>query len=175
MRVSLRLRRPLKIRPGEYVYLFFSDMGLRRNFQSHPYVITWWDNSLKAMDLYFLIKPQCGMIAELLARKSVRTVTVDGPYGKNLHLESYETVILVAKGIGIAGILPYVRHMTYRKVSKDQEHAAYRRGLITRKIDIYWVLEENSQEAWVSDFMVELAARDSDKVEAVDLPSLKVC
>jgi hypothetical protein len=58
-------------------------------------------------------------------------------------LEKRETVILAAYGIGIAGILPYVRHMTYRRSIKEQENESYRRGLKTRKLDVYWVLEDN--------------------------------
>jgi len=71
------------------------------------------------MELSFLIKPQRGISAELLIKNSVRTVIIDGLYGKNLHLKNYKTVILITKGISIAGILLYVRHMTYRKVNKD--------------------------------------------------------
>jgi hypothetical protein len=166
MRVKLRLRKPLDLcRPGQYVYLSLSDMGARRRFQSHPYVITWWDDSMNAMNLSFLIQPQAGISAELISRNSIRSVTIDGPYGKDLHLDSYETVILVARGIGIAGILPYIRHMTYRRASKEKEHEAYRRGLITRKIDVYWVLEDNFQEDWVSEWIAELQQRDSEKVK----------
>ncbi|TVY13064.1 Ferric/cupric reductase transmembrane component 7 [Lachnellula arida] len=164
MRITVRLRRPLAIQPGQYVYLFLTDMGLRRRFQAHPYVITWWDDSKAAMNLYFLVQPHNGISSELVARNSVGSVTIDGPYGKDLHLENYETVILIAKGIGIAGLLPYIRHMTYRRLSKDKAHEAYRRGLITRKIDIFWVLEDNCQQEWLADWILELQQRDSEKL-----------
>lgn len=164
MRMTISLRRPLKICPGQYVYIFLSDMGTRRRFQSHPYTVTWWDDSLAAMSLSLLIKPQNGLSVDVMAQRSVRSVIIDGPYGKDLGLENFETVILVAKGIGIAGILPHIRHMTYRRASKDKDHEAYRRGLITRKLDVFWELEENSQEDWVSDWIAELQKRDSDNV-----------
>jgi NAD(P)H-flavin reductase len=145
MTLEVRLQRPMRIRPGQYVYLSFSDMGTRRHLQSHPYMISWWDDSIKAMSLSFLIKPQSGISADLVARNSVRSIIIDGPYGKDHHLEDYETVVLIAKGIGIAGILSHIRHMIYRRASKDKDHEAYRRGLITRKIDVFWVIENNSQ------------------------------
>ena len=104
-----------------------------------------------------------------MARNSIRSVKIDGPYGKDHHLEDYETVILVARGIGIAGILPYVRHMTYRRASKSKEHEVYRRGLITRKIDVFWVLEHNSQEEWIQEWISELQKRDSEKVRGIHL------
>ncbi|CAM6002545.1 unnamed protein product [Sphagnum balticum] len=164
LRLEVHLRRPMKICPGQYLYLFMSDMGTRRRFQGHPYVIAWWDDSMKAQTLSFLIEPQNGISADLLARKSLRSVTLDGPYGRDLRLEKRETVILAACGIGIAGILPYVRHMTYRRSSKEQENESYRRGLKTRKLDVYWVLEDNDQEEWISAWIIELQRRDSKHV-----------
>ncbi|EDN93487.1 hypothetical protein SS1G_09354 [Sclerotinia sclerotiorum 1980 UF-70] len=146
------------------MYLFLSDMGVRRRFQAHPFVIAWWDDSLKATKVSFLIEPSNGLTSKLIGRGSLRSVVMDGPYGKDLRLDNFETVILVAKGIGIAGIIPYVRSLTYRRVNKDKNYDSYRRGLITRKIDLYWVLEDNCQEDWISDWLVDLQMRDSEKV-----------
>jgi predicted ferric reductase len=164
MVVKLTLGRALRIRPGQYVYLAFTDLGLRRRFQSHPYIIAWWDNSLNATSLSFLVEPRSGISRTLLTRHLTSNVVMDGPYGKDLQLENYETVILIAKGIGIAGILPYARHITYRRTSKDKAHEAYRRGLITRKLDIFWIMEDNCQQDWLSDWISELHAKDSEKV-----------
>ena len=167
IRLTIQLRRPLikrPIRPGQYAYLHFSDMGVRRRIQSHPYAIAWWDDSLNATSLSFLIQPQSGISTELTSRKSVQTVYIDGPYGKDLKLDNCETVILIAKGIGIAGVLSYLRHMTYRRVSKAKEHGSYRRGLITRNIDVYWIMEDNYQQDWVSEWIAQLHERDSENV-----------
>jgi hypothetical protein len=117
---------------------------------------------MAARTLSFLIQPQDGVSADLAGRKSIRRVILDGPYGKDLHLDSCETIILIASGVGIAGILPYARHMTERRLLPDEDWAyQYRRGLITRKIDVYWVLEDNSQEEWAADWIREL--HDIDK------------
>ena len=164
LRIDIQLQKSMEMKPGQYVYLFFSGMGIRHRFQAHPYVITWWDNSMKAMNISFLIQPQKGISHDLMTRNSIRRVVLDGPYGKDLHLEAFEAVVLIAKGIGIAGILPYIRHMVYRRVSEDKENAAYKRGLITRKIDVYWVLEDNSQDRWIKEWATELQKKDSGKV-----------
>ncbi|KAF7943008.1 hypothetical protein EAE96_010954 [Botrytis aclada] len=164
IRLTVLLKRPMKIYPGQYMYLFLSDMGVRRRFQAHPFVIAWWDDSMKATKLSFLIEPSNGLTSDLVGRGSLRRVVMDGPYGKDLRLEDFENVILVAKGIGIAGIIPYVRSLTYRRVNKDKSHESYRRGLITRKIDLYWILEDNCQEDWISDWLVDLQMRDSEKI-----------
>ncbi|KAH8807067.1 hypothetical protein F5884DRAFT_788434 [Xylogone sp. PMI_703] len=164
LRLTVKLQREMQIRPGTYAYLFFSDMGIRRRFQAHPFVIAWWDDSLRATELAFLIQPQSGISADLIRRNTIRSVTVDGPYGKDLHLDEYETVILIAKGIGIAGLLPYVRHMAYRRLSTAQYNDAYRRALITSKIDIYWVLEDDYQQDWISDWIRQIKEKDTENI-----------
>lgn len=165
MRVTVRLPRSQMVRPGEYFYIFLPGMGTGRRFQSHPYVAAWWDYPLEASTLSFLIQPQGGISAELVNRTYVKRVLLDGPYGKDLCLDNYETVILVARGIGVAGILPYARHMTDRKVLPNEPWSRqYRRGLITRNIDVYWVLEDNTQEDWVSDWMKDLHDLDEKNV-----------
>lgn len=164
IRLTVLLKRPMKVHPGQYMYLFLSDMGVRRRIQAHPFVIAWWDDTMRATEISFLIEPSSGLSSKLIGRDSLRKVVMDGPYGKNLRLEDFETVILVAKGIGIAGIIPYVRSLTYRRVNKDKHHESYRRGMITRKIDLYWVLEDNCQEEWVPDWLVDLKMRDSENV-----------
>ena len=169
MTLTIQPRRSFPIRPGQYFYLHFSDMGVRRRIHSRPYAISWWDNSLNAETLSFLIQPETGVSAELTSRSLIRTVCIDGPYGKDLKLENYENVILIAKGIGIAGIMSYIRHMTYRRVSKDKEHEAYKRGQITRKIDVYWEMEDNSQQNWVSEWMEQLHEKDADNVRSISI------
>ncbi len=48
LRLEVHPRRSIKICPGQYFYFIMSDMGTRRRFQAHPYVIAWWDDSMKA-------------------------------------------------------------------------------------------------------------------------------
>jgi hypothetical protein len=122
-------------------------------------MITWSDNENDTLD--FLIQPQEGFTAKLPGKTGLDRVVIDGPYGKNLKLETYETVILVAKGIGIAGILGYAKYLIDRRFDSNQ---AYRRGLKTRKIDLLWILDDNCQEEWVSDYMKLLQDKDSKRV-----------
>lgn len=169
LRMIVHMHRPIQVRPGQYFYLFLSDMGVRQRFQSHPYVVSWWDFPMAARTLSFLIQPQTGISADLISRKSISRVIIDGPYGKDLELESYETVILIARGIGIAGIMPHIRHMTDRRMLPNENWATkYRRGLITRKIDVYWVLDDDYQDEWVADWMKQLYDLDSKNVGLFD-------
>jgi predicted ferric reductase len=144
-------------------------------------MITWWDPlsqahpsacavsagtldeaaSPKAAKLHFLIESQDGLTSRLVKYRSVKGVYFSGPYGQDLHLDNYENVILVAQGIGIAGILPHALHLTRRHFHKN---AAYRRGLATRRVDIFWLLEENSQESWAAEYLLLLQSMDPQKV-----------
>ncbi|KAH0545347.1 hypothetical protein FGG08_000646 [Glutinoglossum americanum] len=122
---------------------------------SHP------PSHTKAKSLTFLIQPQRGLLARLALQSSIRSVILDGPYGQDLHLERYETVMLVAKGIGIAGVLPYARHLANWKLHKN---ISYKRAVMTRKLDLYWLLEENYQEEWVGDYLKELQQKDIKQI-----------
>ncbi|KAK4243119.1 hypothetical protein C7999DRAFT_36561 [Corynascus novoguineensis] len=44
---------------------------------------------------------------------------LDGPYGQDLQLYKYETVILTAKGMGIVSVLPMALHLAARKDYDD--------------------------------------------------------
>ena len=105
-------------------------------------------------------------------------VLFDGPYGQDLHLEQYETVMLVANGIGIAGVLPYARHLAQRnhhdsEIKKslklastpnkdDLSKALYRDA--TRKVDLFWKLELNRQEEWIPEHLRTLQDLDPGRV-----------
>lgn len=164
LNLTVRLQRPRAIRAGQYYYVYFSDMGLRRRFQGHPFVVSWWDNSAEAVALSFLIQAQRGLSMTLATRKTIRSVILDGPYGSDLRMENYETVLLFAKGIGIAGVLPYALSLVERKTHED---GSYRRGQMTRKVDLIWILEENCQEQWISAWIEKLKDKDPERASRI--------
>jgi predicted ferric reductase len=192
IKLKLVLKQPIIIKPGQYLYLrILSDLQSQDRFQAHPFMIAWWDelapvetskrevsvasssakdfrgedesliHHAKAKSLTFLIQPQRGLSARLAMQSSIRSVAFDGPYGQDLHLERYETVMLVAQGIGIAGVLPYAHHLTNWKFHKNKSH---KRAVMTRKLDLYWLLEENYQEKWIGDYLKELQQKDIKQV-----------
>jgi NAD(P)H-flavin reductase len=91
----------------------------------------------------------------------MESVVLDGPYGKDLKLEILETAFLFAKGIAISGLLPHALDLVERKTHVDQ---AYRRGILTRNVDLVWILEYNTDERWISSWKEELKRKDSEKV-----------
>jgi hypothetical protein len=136
-------------------------------------------------------------LSKLLTKDS--PIILDGPYGPNIKLNRFDTVVLTAKGIGIAGVLPFILHLAYRK-HHDQEQkrsmkermkedikrrsegegsAKYKRTSPkqfaslkldrTRRITLLWVLEDSSQINWASRQLRALAGFDMRRVRLPDL------
>jgi hypothetical protein len=107
---------------------------------------------------------------------------LDGPYGQDLQLYRYETVILTAKGMGIVSVLPMALHLAARKAYDDSVRS--RSNLdedptsgvtappaaasifrdATRRIDLLWRLEHNDQDQWVADQLKALQDLDPRRV-----------
>jgi predicted ferric reductase len=178
---------PWKVtRPGQYCYLSFPELSLRERIQSHPFVVAWWTESGSDTKLTFLIETQNGLTARLAREASLRSVQIEGPYGQDLPVEKYDNVMLVAKGVGIAGVLPYARFLAVRKLHdekiKSLENMKFNNEKVhgiemeklnneiaksvekymplhrdhTRKIDVFWKLDDNDQEQWVSEYIDQL-------------------
>ncbi|KAI0976396.1 hypothetical protein F4678DRAFT_416913 [Xylaria arbuscula] len=159
VRAIIRLPRPLKVYPGCYFYLYFPSAPFRLMIRGYPMNVVWWnvvDNpgSGYSSELIFLLYRQGAMSKLAQADGAFRKVLLDGPYGRDLRLYEYENVILAAKGQGIAGILPHALHLagrrTYdKKVLKENPSGQPPYLDKTRKIDLFWVLEDNSQQRWL--------------------------
>lgn len=197
MKVNIQVPKREVFKPGEYVYLYFTNLRWRYRLQSHPLMIAWCEDGKETVhgrefdvtNLTFLIESRSGLTARLGTElrlselssgkaKSRGSISFDGPYGQSLSLERYETVMLVAKGIGITGVLPYAGYLMQRNShdaeikkmlnlgstpNKDELRNSLHRDA-TRKVDLFWELESNCQEDWVSDHLRTLQDQDPDRV-----------
>lgn len=103
---------------------------------------------------------------------------LDGPYGRNIDLWNYESVILAAKGMGIAGILLSALFLLDRRnsdtLAKKEQMSFDDNGAIryknrifrdrTRKIVLIWILEDNCQEDWAAAQIRNLQQIDTQAV-----------
>ncbi|KAI7911943.1 hypothetical protein M0657_010695 [Pyricularia oryzae] len=103
---------------------------------------------------------------------------LDGPYGRNIDLGNYESVILAAKGMGIAGILSSALFLLDRhnldtlakkeQMSFDEDGAIRYTNRIfrdqTRKIVLIWILEDNCQEDWAAAQIRDLQKIDTQAI-----------
>lgn len=124
----------VRIYPGSYFFLIFARKRsvrggwVHRLFKydlttSFPRTLIWYKlRPSMALDgrgtkLTFLL-PYQRRVSEFYGmrdkKKNTETLLLDGSYGRNMNLGNYESVVLVAKGMSIAGILSSAFSLTYR-------------------------------------------------------------
>ncbi|WQF89387.1 Putative ferric reductase, NAD binding domain-containing protein [Colletotrichum destructivum] len=141
----VHVRTTKQIRPyaGCYYYIAHSAFSLAVD---SPQIVFHWTAGAKneGSDLFLLLEGHHAHI------KSHAQVLLDGPYGLNTHPEKYETVVLVAQGRGIAGLLPAA--MQIARIGRHDR--------ITRRIDLQWKLDHHDQEEWVEERLQNLIQLD---------------
>lgn len=140
IKVTLHLSRPLKVNAGQYINLWVPGASLRSTVQTHPFtVISWSEKPQKHLDLF--IEPRGGFTKHLSALSkqghTMRRAMFSGPHGKHLPIHSYENVVMLATGFGIAAHLPYLR-----KLIHDQNS----RATSTRRIHLVWQIEKRGEK-----------------------------
>ncbi|SLM37408.1 HTH CenpB-type DNA-binding domain [Lasallia pustulata] len=135
--------------------------------QLHPFYVSWWYRDDDGNDcVVFIIQRQRGFTKNLLLHTgddfgddSEMRAVIEGPYGTELKLDSYGTVLLFATGIGIAGQLPYVE-----KLLEGYHNCEVK----TRRIALFWEVESELQTAWVADRMQQLL-KEQDTGRILDI------
>ena len=78
------------------------------------------------------------------------SVIVEGPYGTHCPVERYDAVLLVAGGIGITGVIPYVEYLTKKRA--------------VSKILFVWIVQHTKDVFWMEDRIKDLF-KQKNKVE----------
>jgi len=57
IRIRVTIPRPWRVRAGEYIYIWMPGASFWSPFQSHPFIISWWDNNVdgKSTTIYLLV------------------------------------------------------------------------------------------------------------------------
>jgi NAD(P)H-flavin reductase len=116
VKVRLALSRRLPIKAGQYISLWIRSVSL---VQSHPFVVTSWaEGDQETLELF--IEPRRGFTRELLRRMKYdtkinrsRLALFSGPHGISAPVCTYESVIMIATGFGIAAHLPYLKQLIH--------------------------------------------------------------
>jgi NAD(P)H-flavin reductase len=61
---------------------------------------------------------------------------IEGPYGKEIHLDEYGTVLLFVTGISIASQLPYIKQLLENFHNYDAK---------TRRIALFWQVDSRGR------------------------------
>ncbi|KAL4744202.1 hypothetical protein BDW72DRAFT_199991 [Aspergillus terricola var. indicus] len=112
--VRVKLPRPIKLRAGQYVYLWMPFMGFWSWTQSHLYmVISWSQEKQSTLDLY--VHPRQWFSARLLERADMARGTtvlltgfISAPHGVSESLDRYKRVVAISSGSGVAAVIPYL-------------------------------------------------------------------
>ena len=182
-RLRLRTQRPVAAFPGSYFYLYLPGSYLNYNLLRSSAVMMLWSDvkqtvTGKTTDFHILAGRQSRYLRQLRTIEKGDRMLLDGPYGKDLQLYRYETVILTAKGMGIVSVLPMALHLAARKEYDDSVRSQFDPdegpsvGLATapifrdatRRIDLLWRLEHNNQDQWVADQLKALQDLDPRQV-----------
>lgn len=158
----MRLSRGWHHRAGQYVYLCVPGVSRTSFLQLHPFYVAWWYREGEFDYTVFIIEKYTGF-TKFLVECSSRdrrahehlTALIEGPYGKELELDLYGTVLLFATGIGIAGQLSYVSQLLQDYRSCETK---------TKRIALFWQVRPEVHLAYVADRMQELLSQDKDRV-----------
>ncbi|KAF2114521.1 ferric reductase like transmembrane component-domain-containing protein [Lophiotrema nucula] len=174
LRVTVRMARPWRFRPGQHAYLYMPSVGLWTN---HPFSLAWSDEeedlNISSMvtdekglpmnrqdilekhktSMSFIVRRRTGFTEKLYkkadlsaAGKFTTTAFVEGPYGGE-DLSSYGTVMLWAAGIGITHQVPHVRDIV----------TAYANGTTaTRRVTLVWIIQSPEHLEWIRTWMTQI-------------------
>ncbi|KAF5725131.1 nadph oxidase [Fusarium mundagurra] len=210
-RLDISLRYPVHIQPGSYFNIFFPGRISSYNLLYSHQAMAFWhppddvDPEGKSSNVSFLLSHRTANVAALSVLQTGQRILLDGPFGQRLEPHSYENVILLAKGMGIAGILPLALGLAERRqhdnriraelqrltqrsqtllreegsadldtranIARERAEVAKQRVALsrkplfrdaTKKIDLFWSLESNSQMDLVADQLKSLQQLDPD-------------
>ncbi|QKX64378.1 uncharacterized protein TRUGW13939_11552 [Talaromyces rugulosus] len=117
VKMTVTLGRPLEIRAGQYIQLWMPSVSFSSWLQSHPFVVTSWSPG-KQDTLELFVQVRRGFTSRIYKHASPSgsasfSALVTGPFGLSYAVDQYETVLVIASGFGIAGVVPYIKQLLY--------------------------------------------------------------
>lgn len=140
---------PVRPYPGCYFYIYFHHLAILDRFYGFAIPLYSWEPTLDRIGdpeeeettrLQFLID------SRFLHKSRTSRVSIAGPYGRNVHVERFETVLLIAEGMGIAGILPFALDLARRKSHRESWRPSRRPEDLTQQVALLWKLDHPGQE-----------------------------
>ncbi|ORY83653.1 ferric reductase NAD binding domain-domain-containing protein [Protomyces lactucae-debilis] len=148
-----------KFYPGQYLFLYLPSHSYQQN---HPFSVVDVDRSTPNPTATILFKGRKGMTKRTLdACLSHSSETgsplqlralVEGPYGTQPRLDHYDNVILVAGGIGITAMIPFLMYLAETPIR-----------LTSRSVVLHWILRDTEHAHWFADEFARAIAAQSHK------------
>lgn len=153
MIVSVTLPRPWDFKAGQNVKICIPCLSWSSFLQWHPFDLSSYELINGSMVIRLMIRERKGFTAILASKGSPdreMLALVDGPYGREIQLRTYGTVLLFASGIGIAGLLLYA-HQTL------EEYFAQRTSC--RRILLFWEIDDSmAYESIIESYLHKLSS-----------------
>ena len=141
--VHVRLTKTWRPRAGQYVYFCIPGVSYASFAQFHPFYVAWCYCHNSHDYAVLIVQRRKGFTDHLFLHRGnefdedaeMRAI-IEGPYGKELDLHSYGTVLLFATGIGIAGHLAYIAELLSGYHSCEVQ---------ARRIAVFWQVDSESE------------------------------
>lgn len=135
IKMTLHLRKPLTVKPGQYINLWTWATPFSL-IQRHPFtVISCSGDPQTQLELVF--KPHRGLTGSLVDLLTYGDTTIitsfTGPHGGGIPVDKFDNVLLVATGSGIIAMLPFLGSLIH-----DQR--TYRS--CTRRVHLVWQIDD---------------------------------
>lgn len=151
-RVSVKYSERWELGPGKFCYLRILHKDLF--WQAHPFSVYQSPNE-EDKNIHFVIKAQGGAtatIANYLASQSSRSATlpvmIEGPYGVHAPVEKYDTVFLLAGGMGVTSTYSYALHL--QKLARRGQHIVF-----------LWVIQDATPLEWFGEELLALTGNSN--------------
>jgi NAD(P)H-flavin reductase len=162
-RVTIR-NPPISWRPGQHMFLSCHSL---LPFQSHPFTISSLPSDGK---MEFLIRAQVGGTKRFFRHAEVlpphnqsKRVLIEGPYGRVRPLQQFDTVTMIAGGMGASFVIPLLRDLVQQRPTPRFSRFQSRVCVVARRVRFVWVVRSRGQLTWFKSQLEELV-RDSDMV-----------
>ncbi|CVL09004.1 uncharacterized protein FMAN_14282 [Fusarium mangiferae] len=154
VRIVISLRRPLRVEPGQYINLW-TPTTLSSVLQSHPFSIGNCSSEVETQ-LRMVVDVKRGFtnnLRELAKRCMTSNIAIfAGPYGSRIPVENYETVLLVATGLGFVALSPYLQWLV---------RAAHNKEIKINPVHLVWQVSSWEQFCAVYDLLGETIQVDN--------------
>ncbi|RBR26540.1 uncharacterized protein FIESC28_00657 [Fusarium coffeatum] len=161
VRIIVNLRRPLRVQPGQYVKIW-TPTTISSVLQSHPFTIGNC-SSENERELRIVVEVKNGFtrnLKDLAERCMTSNIAIfAGPYGSRVPVGNYETVLLVATGLGFVALSPYLQWLV---------RAAHNSKIRISPVHLVWQVSSWEQFFAVGDLLVQNIELDDNKEEKND-------
>jgi hypothetical protein len=156
IQVRMKLRKPVIVEPGQYINLWIP-LGPLSVLQSHPFTVASLQSDLFTVDdwptreqteLKVFVNVNRGFsrnLRDAVERGLKSNIGLYmGPYGSTIDMKGYETILLVATGLGVVAVAPYLQWLV---------HAIHTREIRSAPVHLIWHIPSWKQAHAVFDII----------------------